>query len=119
MAHLRAQYRPRGTREKVPAAMPARPAIVQKLVEGFRDAREEAPARSEAWLPHADARAAADLVFVVEQVDDVEAHLEIAQRRQREGMRDAEIELRIARHVAAVRDHLPARQDKLFAQSRT
>src|SRR3984893_13104852 len=78
-----------------PIAPPRSKLLLDSSVEGtaWPELRREDP----------EARAVADLVLLVPQVDDVESGLELSERGQREAMGDAEIGLLVGRHRRVIR----------------
>ena len=67
---------------------------------------------------HADAAAAADLVFLVEQIDHVEACGESFPAEGAEILRQAGVDLRVGWYMPAIGNDLTAGQSRVFAQSR-
>src|SRR5579872_4422524 len=72
--------------------------------EEFPDTGEDRPARAVLRRKDAHAGTGTDLVDLVEGVDEVEAELDRAPWRSLEAVRDADIDLHVGRHGAAVRD---------------
>src|SRR5258708_11636613 len=69
----------------------------------MREGEKGAAARPELGGADADAGAVADLVFLVEEVDDIESCGQRARARNGKQVRDAGIDLRVGRQMIAVR----------------
>ena len=90
--------------------------------ERLRQADEKAPPGSELRRADTNARAVADFVFFIEQVDHVEARGETFRVPEVERAADSQIDLDIARHVLAVRRRAvlpePRAVDQVGAEAR-
>src|SRR5579862_704347 len=103
----------RGARTpKSPAAISIR-ASSRKHSDRLGQADEEAAPRTPLRGADADAGAVADFVLLIEQVDDVEPRREPADIVDRERVAHAEIDLRVAGQVGAVRNGLAVRQHQI------
>src|SRR6202012_3729023 len=78
--------------------------IMRRTVNGFPPRSEdlgppaeEAAPRAELRRADTDAGAVADLIFLIEQIDHVEAQLDLARSRQIEGLAESEIDRHIMR----------------------
>src|ERR1700722_12103870 len=80
--------------------------------------KESAP-RTELGCKDADARAAADLIDLVRQVDDIEAHREGPGSPNIKCVAQAEVDLGVARRVVAIRNGGAVGERQIIAQSRS
>ena len=93
-------------------------ARIQRFIsERNRESSEETAARAILRREDADAAAATDQIYLVQQVDDVEAQLQRSRRIvDVEFMSQPEVDLGIARRVIAVRNGEAARQSEVLPQ---
>src|SRR5579862_2548327 len=80
------------------------------------ESAEDAAPRSILRCKDADPGAAADLVDLVRHIDDIEARRQRATPADLEGVTQAQIDLRIARRVIAVRNNRTIGKHEVVAQ---
>src|SRR5579862_7231119 len=80
---------------------------------------KEAASRTELRRKHTDPRAAADLVFLVQQIDDVESRGEGSTGAKVKLMAHAQVNLSVTWRMVPVGDGCSVRKDEIVTQPRT